>query len=1018
MTVLQESDLALGLERRSPTETADVDEIVRGMLALQAQAAARGKRPLSRGTHAKGICVRAEFEVPDIGRTLGDPALASRLSRGIFARPGVYPATVRFANADGGHQPDKVRDVRAMSFSIDVPPGVMPGVSRLDFAMNSAPTFPINDAHAFAVAVRVLSAPGRRGKFQAFRSLSWSEKRSLFRTIWLGRKQQRGTPRLPYQRLRFWSTVPFLFGDRDAVKYSAIPADNPARPLQSGPNRLHEELVRHVNEDEQMSEFAFGLQFLDTARMTHEGRNREPEFWIENATAEWNEHEAPFHIVGRLTLLPKSVLAPAEAETFAIDVTENRMPEMRPIGSINRARWRAEAGSREARLKQRVTASPWTPVPKGKRIFWAAAAILLLAFAAAFGWALGPVAKDLPAHVASGPAPIGSNGLTAEERQQYYHLSEGGEAFPIAWLLALEQEVKDEKGNFVAYRPFLDNIERFGLIPDPPSRYNPYGLPVGITAGYGKITGQQMMGLNCTACHVGELHFNRRAFRVDGGPSGAYINAFIKAIVDEASATADSWERRSRFVDRWRRVQLVRLEPFPVVRTAGIAPASAGAAEETLDAAEPGAFWRVVSGLRMALKNRSLLMDKLHGFAAIKMVKQAQPLGTEDGFGRNDAFGVGRNELFGAYKNADFTAGINTLPADAPVSFPHLWGMAHTSWFQWGANTNSVIERNIGQALGVGATYQPDNGFSSTVRLDNLHAMEELQYKLTAPQWPEELFGPIDRAKAARGKEIFDRTCANCHETYRKSGTVNEYQLFALDVVGTDPSTAINFERMVMTDEGAKPFGTAAFEIVKKVKAAYYRENNVPPAVQADWEAQGVRPDSQYRTPLRDYQKFYDTRDRGVYRAKTLKGIWATAPFLHNGSVPSLYDLLLTAEERPKKFRMGTKEFDPVKLGFVVDGPRFLTAEGTPRFELDTTLLGNWNTGHEWWFYDELDDAQRYEIIEFLKTFDDANYPGDYKFEKPVKLPDDIRLKRRLTTTATGSASPAPPAGQRSSGLR
>ena len=65
MTLLQESDTAVGLERRSPGEAADVDEIVRGMLAIQAQAAANGKRPLSRGTHAKGICVRAQFEVFD-----------------------------------------------------------------------------------------------------------------------------------------------------------------------------------------------------------------------------------------------------------------------------------------------------------------------------------------------------------------------------------------------------------------------------------------------------------------------------------------------------------------------------------------------------------------------------------------------------------------------------------------------------------------------------------------------------------------------------------------------------------------------------------------------------------------------------------------------------------------------------------------------------------------------------------------------------------------------------------------
>jgi hypothetical protein len=994
MTSVVEDFDPVGLERKSPTEAADVDEIVRGMLAIQAQAAAAAKRPLARGTHAKGICVRAEFEVLDVRQMPGDPALAERLAQGIFSRPGSYPAIVRFANADGGHRQDRWPDVRALSFSIDVPPGACPGVTRLDFSMNSASTFPINDAHAFAVAVRVLSAQGLRARLKALRSLSRADVAGLLRTMWLGRKQQRGTPRLPYQLLRYWSTVPFRHGDREAVKYSAIPEANAARPLQPGPNRLQDEIVRHVNEDERMGEFAFALQFLEPAQMTHGGRRREPSFWIENAAIEWSERESPFHVVGRLRLLPKSVLPPAESEAFAIDVTEHSTPDTRPLGSINRARWHAESASRNARLAQTVTASPWTPASRGRKIVWAAAAVAALGFAAALGWALAPVAKDLPERLLYPAAPLGANGLTAEERQQYYHLSEGGEAYPIAWLLALEQQVTRADGQ-PAYRPFLDNVERFGFLPDPPSRYNPYGLPVGVTAGYGKLTGQQMMGLNCTACHVGELHYNGRAFRMDGGPSMAYINAFIKGIVDETVATAESRERRVRFLDRWRRVQLVPLPDFPVVQHAGERPAAAGVGE-ILDAGDPGVARRVLAGLRMALVNRSLLMDKLHGFAAMRLVIQAQPLGTEDGYGRNDAFGIGRNELFGAYKDASFTEGINVLPADAPVSFPHLWGMERTSWFQWGVNTNSVIERNIGQALGVGATLQPDKGFSSTVRLDNLHAMEELQYKLTSPQWPADLFGPIDRARAERGKKLFDRTCGLCHETYGKTGKLNEYQLFALDVVGTDPGTAINFERTVMTSEGPKPFGTAAFEIVKRVKAAYYEEHDTPPDVQAIWEARGERPDAEYRTPLLDYDKYPDTRQRGIYRAKTLKGIWATAPYLHNGSVPSLFDLLLPADQRPKTFRLGTKEYDPVKLGYVADGPRFLTPPGMQPFTFDTRRLGNWNTGHEWWFYPDLDDEMRYDIIEFLKTFDDVNYPGDYQFERPVNLPDNVRMRKAL----------------------
>jgi hypothetical protein len=156
----------------------------------------------------------------------------------------------------------------------------------------------------------------------------------------------------PYQQLRYWSTVPFRHGPADVVKHSATPSpDNPARPLQrSNPNGLKDEMIRHLEEDGTMSAFDFGLQFLDAERMTYWGRRRDASFWIENASVEWNEGEAPFHTVARLTLLPTSQLAPEEAEAAYIDVTGNSTPDSTPLGSINRARWPAEVASRKARL--------------------------------------------------------------------------------------------------------------------------------------------------------------------------------------------------------------------------------------------------------------------------------------------------------------------------------------------------------------------------------------------------------------------------------------------------------------------------------------------------------------------------------------------------------------------------------------------------------------------------------------------------------------------------------------------
>jgi len=641
-----------------------------------------------------------------------------------------------------------------------------------------------------------------------------------------------------------------------------------------------------------------------------------------------------------------------------------------------------------------VAAAPRRTGSRIIRAVFATVALGLLALVvAAVAWILWPVTRNLPASRPNPPLPIGSNGLTAAEREQYYHLTEGGEAFPIAWLLALEQPVPGASGS-VTYRPFLENMERFGFIADPPGPYNPYGLPIGLTMGYSRLSALQMMGLNCTACHNGELHFNGRAFRVDGGPSLAFINRFIVSLVNETQATIANRSRLARFLDRRHRVKLVPIPSFSVVEKED-EPAPPGEPDELLDTANPRVLYRVVEGLRLLLDNRGLVERRLQTFAAIGIVKQANAIGTLDGNGRNDAFGVGRNELFGAFQNAQFARGINAVPPDAPVSFPHLWGMKDTSWYQWGVNTNSVIQRNIGQALGVGAIFDPKRGYDSTVRLDHLHAMETLQYKLTAPQWPEDLFGAVDQARAARGKVIFDRTCALCHETYTKVGTLNEYQLFPLDVVGTDPSTAVNFERLVMTDAGPKPFGAAAFEIVNLVKDAYYKKHQTPPEVQARWEARADRPKPEFRTPLRDYDKYLDTRRRGIYRAKTLKGIWATAPYLHNGSVPTIYDLLLPAAERPKTFRLGTREYDPTKLGYVIDGDRFVTPPGMEPFLFDTHLPGNWNTGHEWWFYPQLTDAERYEIIEFLKTFTQA---GDYPFTRPApsELPASVRSNIEL----------------------
>jgi hypothetical protein len=328
------------------------EEIIESVLLLQAQAAAKEHRPVCRGTHAKGVSARAQFEVFDVavGR---DGLVADRLAQGMFAKPGVYPAIVRFANSDPNSNSDFKADVRALSFSVDLTrkgtaaPPVK--VDRQDFSLQNATILPINDAPAFLATMKALTAPN---PVVGLWALPFKDKLRVLRTLTLAQLQSHQKIK-PYQQLRYWSTVPFRHGPDEVVKQCVIPsADNLARPLQrSNPNALQDELIRHLNEDSKTSTFDFGLQFLDTGKMTYWGRRHDANFWIENASLEWNEMQAPFHTVGRLTLLPKSHLRPDVAEATYIDVTGHSTPDSMPLGSMNRARWAGEVASRKARMR-------------------------------------------------------------------------------------------------------------------------------------------------------------------------------------------------------------------------------------------------------------------------------------------------------------------------------------------------------------------------------------------------------------------------------------------------------------------------------------------------------------------------------------------------------------------------------------------------------------------------------------------------------------------------------------------
>ena len=280
--------------------------------------------------------------------------------------------------------------------------------------------------------------------------------------------------------------------------------------------------------------------------------------------------------------------------------------------------------------------------------------------------------------------------------------------------------------------------------------------------------------------------------------------------------------------------------------------------------------------------------------------------------------------------------------------------------------------RNVAEAMGVRSIVKlsgpPENQFRSTVHIRNIADMERLLAGpkpgagLRAPRWPQDLLGPIDAALAERGRAHYERLCAGCHDggwsppdAFGQS--YQRIKMFPLAEIGTDPKTAANFVERRAYLHATDPAPVSAAEGLKDVTNGvikyWYGANQVPIADRLRMD--GFRQN--------------DWRALAAYRARSLKGIWATAPYLHNGSVPNLYQMLLPAGRRDRVFFTGGRQFDPKHVGFE-------TKQFDGAFRFDTAIPGNWNGGHE--FRDapvgngvvgpELSDAERWEIIEYLKT--------------------------------------------------
>lgn len=596
----------------------------------------------------------------------------------------------------------------------------------------------------------------------------------------------------------------------------------------------------------------------------------------------------------------------------------------------------------------------------------------LLAISLAASIAGEAQAQPAACGTAAAPVEYAEQGWTAEDRRAFYGTSQGSHLMPYAWFKALRRADVDE--------PFAANeLCRYGYLHNELADNN-YGLPIGFVVD-NRVTPPQV-GLTCAACHTGQVEFQRdgvsHVMRIDGAPAKADIQQLVTDLIAASRATLADEGRFDAF-----------------------AKAVLGANDTAANAA----------------KLKTDFGDWFKGFSEFMRKSLPTP---PWGPGRLDGFGMIFNRVVGL----DLKKDRNITSADAPVRYPFLWNAPwqdHTEWNGGSPNGLSVLglARNIGEVLGVfgefAPTKHPGHGVDysrNSVDFAGLEKLENLIVKLKPPKWPFK----IDRQLADEGKPLYDAQCGRgCHEKSPSPyfGILGVWRTPRL-AVETDPKMATKAARDA-PDSGIfagtfmpppsfpKKFpkfpptaAKSADILVASVIGIITHAQSSPAPATAMLESSALEKSGVWTTtsfagtqapktltslnlgPLRESGKTLLADKKLVsllyeqpppapaaYEARVLCGIWAAAPYLHNGSVPNLRELLTAPDKRVPSFMVGSRRYDPQNVGYAIDQSPF--KDGT--FETGPQNAdGNGNGGHN--YGTTLSDHQKAAIIEYMKTLD------------------------------------------------
>ena len=520
-----------------------------------------------------------------------------------------------------------------------------------------------------------------------------------------------------------------------------------------------------------------------------------------------------------------------------------------------------------------------------------------------------------------------------DDREWWYHFSQGSAL--VAYDIFLNLEVAESNELFRSDA----NSTRYGLIPERANQYNPDGLPIGLSKtaiSPNEVKGwerEEFAGITCAACHETELTYAGKTIRIVAGVNKADLMGWFIALDAALHTTLNDAGKFDRLAARLN--------------------------EQSADA-------------------RNKLRGRVERDAAkLHAITSTLPTPAIWGPGRFAALTFIHNILQVGL------AGLreNWTPNSAPVKPPFLWNSTQAEWAQWNAVIQDPIARNLVEATGAWMAIDlhsngPAEGlFGSDAPLLELQRAEEQLDRLAPPSWPEDVFGKIDREKAKAGKTLFVDYCSSCHGAWPYRWTEPNKFGKRFILVGLVPENYVGTDAQAF--HAIPPFSLTG-RFADYMPGEFQGKPIVPSGVLQttlqrlilETAIRRLKPTAEELLKLNGYRELPSPPfPRGVWKAAPRDGAWATAPFLHNGSVPNLYEVLIPASERTKRFCIG-RRFDPVKVGLDI-------ASCDPgAFVIDTTILGNSNAGHS--FQDGprgngvigplLTDDQRWALVEYLKS--------------------------------------------------